>query len=240
MGVSVVHRRARDKKHAPRVNPGVPLENDFQFRYWPAMHWLPLIGFVVFVGLGVGWRSWLQRCRHGSSGIVLFRSLGWAQNVREAGAIVLVALLAVQSIALAVDPRSLDRFLVVRPTATVQWLGAVVLFTGVALMIAAQLDLGASWRIGIEEGARPGLVVDGLYRFCRNPIFLAMFTVLAGFLLLVPAWPALVVFLGTYVGIRGAIGAEEDYLRRAYGDDYVAYASRVGRFLPYLGRLAAR
>src|SRR5262249_9991731 len=166
MGVSVVHRRARDKKHAPRVGPGVPLENDFQFRYWPAMHWLPLIGFVVFVGLGVGWRSWLQRCRHGSSGIVLFRSHGWAQNVREAGAIVLVALLAVQSIALAVDPQSLDRFLVVRPTPTVQWLGAVVLFIGVALMIAAPPGLGASRRIGLEVWAPPRLLVLALHPSC--------------------------------------------------------------------------
>jgi len=204
------------------------------------MRCLPLIGLVLFVGLGVGWRSWLQRRRHGSSGIVLFRSHGRAQNVREAGAIVLLALLAVQAIAIAVDPRSLDRLLVVRPTATVQWLGAVVLFVGVAVMIAAQVDLGASWRIGIEEGARPGLVVDGLYRFCRNPIFLAMFTVLVGFFLLVPTWPALVVFVGTYVGIRGAIGAEEGHLWRAYGDEYLAYASRVGRFLPLVGRLPGR
>jgi hypothetical protein len=47
-----------------------------------------------------------------------------------------------------------------------------------------------------------------------------------GFFLVVPTWPALVVFLGTYVGIRGAIGAEEGYLRQAYGDDYLAYATR--------------
>jgi protein-S-isoprenylcysteine O-methyltransferase Ste14 len=204
------------------------------------MRWIPLIGFVLFVGLGVGWRSWLQHRKHGSSGIMLFRSRGWAQNVREGGALVLVALLAVQVIAIAADPRSLDRLLLVRPTAVVQWAGAIILFAGVALMIAAQLDLGASWRIGIEEGARPGLVVDGVYRFCRNPIFLAMFAVLAGFFLVVPTWPALVVFLGIYVGIRGAIGAEEGYLRQAYGDDYLAYASRVGRFLPYVGRLATR
>ena len=204
------------------------------------MRWIQLIGFVLFVGLGVGWRSWLQHRKHGSPGIMLFRSRGWAQNVREAGALVLVALLAVQAIAIAADPRSLDRLLLVRPGAVVQWAGAIILFAGVALMIAAQLDLGASWRIGIEEGARPGLVVDGLYRFCRNPIFLAMFAVLVGFFLVVPTWPALVVFLGTYVGIRGAIGAEEGYLRQAYGDDYLAYAQRVGRFLPYVGRLAPR
>jgi protein-S-isoprenylcysteine O-methyltransferase Ste14 len=42
------------------------------------------------------------------------------------------------------------------------------------------------------------------------------------------------------VGIRGAIGAEEDYLRHAYGDDYLAYTARVGRLLPYLARLATR
>ena len=84
------------------------------------------------------------------------------------------------------------------------------------------------------------IVVDGLYRFCRNPIYLAMFAVLAGFFLLAPTWPALVLFFGTYVGIRGAIAAEEVYLWHTYGHDYLAYASRVGRFLPYVGLLADR
>jgi protein-S-isoprenylcysteine O-methyltransferase Ste14 len=216
------------------------LKTIFNFDMRPVMNWFPLAGLVLFVGLGVGWRSWLQRRRHGSSGIVLFRSRSRAQNLREAGAVALLLLLATQAVAVAVQPRSLDAFLVVRPSGVVQYLGAIVLFAGVAIMVAAQLDLGASWRIGIEEGARPGLVVGGLYRFCRNPIFLAMLAVLAGFALLVPTWPSLAGLLGTYGGIRGAIGAEEGYLRQAYGDDYVAYASRVGRFLPRVGRLAIR
>ena len=58
------------------------------------MNWIPLIGVVLFVGLGVGWRSWLQRRRHGSYGIALFRSGDLAQHVREAGILVLVPLLA--------------------------------------------------------------------------------------------------------------------------------------------------
>lgn len=204
------------------------------------MNWIPLIGVVLFVGLGVGWRSWLQRRRHGSSGIVLFRSGALAQHVREAGILVLVPLLAAEAIACAVAPGSLERFRIAPSTPVMQGLGAIVLFAGVALMVVAQLELGASWRIGIEQDARPGLVARGLYRFCRNPIFLAMLAVLLGFALLVPTWPSVVALLGTYVGIRGAIGAEERYLLRAYGGHYAAYAARVGRFVPLVGRLAVR
>jgi len=30
--------------------------------------WSPLVGFVLFVGVGVCWRAWLQRRRFGHSG----------------------------------------------------------------------------------------------------------------------------------------------------------------------------
>src|SRR5262249_29415532 len=218
------------------------LENDFQFRYRGGrgrrcMKWLPLIGLVAYVGLGAGWRSWLHRRRYGSSGIAAFRSRDLAQNLREALAVVLFLPLGAQAAAVAVRPGSLDALRVAPSPPAMQWLGAIVLLAGSAIMVVAQLDLGASWRIGIEEQARPGLVVGGLYRFCRNPIFLAMLGVLLGFALLVPTWLSLAVLLGAYAVIRGAVGAEERYLRRTYGHDYAVYAARVGRFLPHLGRL---
>ena len=101
----------------------------------------------------------------------------------------------------------------------------------------AQLDLGASWRIGIEEGTSPGLVTTGLYRFCRNPIFLAILITLTGYTLLLPTRLSLALLLGTFLGVRQQVLVEEAYLLRSYGDSYREYARRVGRFLPGIGRL---
>ena len=206
------------------------------------MSWrvVPLLGVIVFVGLGFGWRSWLQVRRHGSTGIVMFRSGRLAQNLREGLFIVLTGAIAVEAVLAAVAPATLAR-LGTLPDAAVALLrpvglGLVLLAT--ALMVVAQLDLGASWRIGIEEGARPGLVTDGLYQFCRNPIFLFMLAALVGFGLLLPNWLSLVLVLGGIAGVRQHVRDEEAYLTRSYGDVYRGYARRVGRFLPAIGRLA--
>ena len=201
------------------------------------MRFLPLLGLVLFVGVGVFWRSWLQRRRFGHSGIVMFRSGRPAQIVREVLALVLFVVLGAQAVAVALDPHALDRGRALA-CAIGSWPGALVVLIGTALMAAAQLDLGASWRIGIDEGARPGLVQGGLYRVCRNPIFLAMLIVVAGFAIMLPTWLSFGTLLATVLGIRAHVLDEEAYLRRTYGADYAEYARRVGRFFPGVGRLA--
>jgi protein-S-isoprenylcysteine O-methyltransferase Ste14 len=99
------------------------------------------------------------------------------------------------------------------------------------------LHLGASWRIGIDAGASPGLVTDGMYRFCRNPIFSAMFLTLAGLAVLQPTWLSAVAIVGAFMAVRSQVVEEEAYLLKTYANDYRAYARRVGRFVPRLGRL---
>jgi len=102
--------------------------------------------------------------------------------------------------------------------------------------VVAQLNLGASWRIGIDEDSRPGLVTSGLYHFCRNPIFFAILIMLTGYTVLLPTRLSLVLLIGAFIGIRQQVLTEEAYLHRTYGDDYRAYARRVGRFVPGIGR----
>jgi protein-S-isoprenylcysteine O-methyltransferase Ste14 len=104
-------------------------------------------------------------------------------------------------------------------------------------MVMAQLHLGGSWQIGIEEGTGPGLVTGGVFCFCRNPIFLGMSLSIAGLAVLLPIWLSVAVLLGSLVCVRSQVLEEEAYLLRAYGDEYRAYARRVGRFLPGKGGL---
>lgn len=194
---------------------------------------VPLIGLSLFYGLGFGWRTWLHVRRYGSTGMMLFRSGRMAQTVRESFFLVLAALLLVEAVLALRTPETL------LAQSTVQCLaGAALLFGGTVLMVVAQLDLGASWRIGIEEEARPGLVTDGLYAYVRNPIFLAMLLAVAGMALLVPTWLSTLLLVGGYLGMRQQTYEEEAYLMRTYGSPFRVYARRVGRFLPGVGRLS--
>jgi protein-S-isoprenylcysteine O-methyltransferase Ste14 len=199
---------------------------------------VPLTGVLLLLAIVFVWRPWLQRHRHGSSGILLFRSGGPAQTVRDALAVLLFGLLLAQALAAAFAPDTLalaqaDR----RSPATLRHsLGIVLLVGGLLMLVAAQLALGASWRIGIDETAQPGLVTSGLYAVSRNPIFLALLVFLTGYMLLLPTFLSAALLIGAYVGTRRQIAAEEAYLTRTYGDAYRAYARRVGRLLPGIGK----
>ena len=199
---------------------------------------LPLLGVILFVGVGFIFRAWLQYRRYGQLGIILFRSARPAQKLRDALFVVLLLLLTTQAVAAAIEPAALNRLLIfVAPEAGLALVGgAGLLLGGTVLMVAAQLWLGKSWRIGIDEAASPGLVTAGLYRFSRNPIFLGMFILLGGLTVLLPTWLSVAALLGTIISVRSQVREEEAYLSATYGQAYRAYTRRVGRFLPRLGQ----
>lgn len=198
---------------------------------------LPLIAMLMLTGIALVWRPWLQYRRYGTLGIVVFRSSNRWHNVRDALVTVGFALAMWQAFAgafYALGPRlPIDGHLALFSNVT----GAILMFGGLFVLVWAQLDLGASWRIGIEEGARLGLVTDGLYRYSRNPIFAGLLAMIVGYALLLPTWLSLGLLVGAYIGVRRQISAEETYLLKTYAEAYRTYARRVGRFLPGIGRL---
>ena len=116
-------------------------------------------------------------------------------------------------------------------------LGIALAALGGLAVFAAQLGMGASWRIGVSDDQGTELVTAGWFSICRNPIYAAMVVGWTGFALMVPTWLAfgavVVITLGLELQVRFV---EEPYLRRTHGSEYGQYARRVGRFVPGVGR----
>lgn len=200
-------------------------------------NWIPAVFLASFVAVGFGWRSWLQWRRFGTSGLVLFRSGRAVQHLREGVLFVVPLLLGWEVVRAGIAPQSIARL---EPLAALGGLGfalgCLLAFGGLVLMVRAQLEMGASWRVGVDEASRPGLVTHGLYRWTRNPIYLAMFLAFGGLVLMLPTWITLLCWIASVIGVRSQVREEEAFLLRTYGDEYRRYLDRVGRFLP---RLAA-
>ena len=111
---------------------------------------------------------------------------------------------------------------------------------GIVGTFAAQMAMGASWRIGVDPEETTDLVTGGVFNLCRNPIYTFMVIAWAGFALLVPTWLAAAAGVLLIVGLEIQVRlVEEPHLLRTHGEPYRAWASRVGRFVPGLGRLRA-
>jgi protein-S-isoprenylcysteine O-methyltransferase Ste14 len=111
--------------------------------------------------------------------------------------------------------------------------GLVLAALGTLATFAAQMALGASWRVGVDASERTALVTSGVFRLVRNPIFTATFATFAGLTLMVPNVIAIAGLAAVVIGIQLQVRLEEaPHLRRVHGDAYDRYAASVGRFLP--------
>jgi protein-S-isoprenylcysteine O-methyltransferase Ste14 len=191
---------------------------------------------AIFVLLAVGWRGWIQYRRTGDIG---FRKLSRsaAPLERTAG-----AALGIGGIGLLVSPA----FAVVGLTSSlegldrlaVQALGLLLACSGIALTVLAELEMGDSWRVGVDPSETTSLVDHGVFVYIRNPIYSGMLLFAVGVFCLVPSLPSVIAGLVFWLGIHLQVRCvEEPYLARKHGQAYRDYARTAGRFLPRVGRL---
>ena len=112
---------------------------------------------------------------------------------------------------------------------------------GIALIAAGSAVLLAAFARFVREGiGTPApvaptehLVVGGLYRYVRNPQYLAVGSTILGQALLLGR-PGLLAYLVAFAAAVVAFvhGYEEPTLQRRYGSEYDAYRREVRRWLP--------
>ena len=115
--------------------------------------------------------------------------------------------------------------------------GAALAVLGIAATFAAQLALGASWRADVDPDKYAALVTTGPFRLVRNPIFTATTATWIGLALIVPNLFAAVMLVTFFTALEIQVRlVEEPFLYRVHGTAYEQYATRTGRFLPWIGR----
>ena len=192
-----------------------------------------LILYLVWFVLAFGGRTWISWRRTGDAG---WRGVSGRPLSLEwfAGVLFGVAL----AIGVAGPVAGLLGMPLLVDSSAVEWAGVVIAVVGVLLTLAAQMSMGDSWRIGVDETERTDLVTAGAFRLARNPIFTAMVVTAVGLALMVPNVLAAVGVVAVLVALELQVrGVEEPYLRTVHGASYLTYADQVGRFLPGLGRL---
>jgi protein-S-isoprenylcysteine O-methyltransferase Ste14 len=96
--------------------------------------------------------------------------------------------------------------------------------------IAVWIEVG---HFGVAQtgGASGTLRTDGLYRYSRNPQYVADITMITGWVLLCASPSAASLAIPSISILLLAPFAEEPWLTDRYGADYIAYRKRVRRFL---------
>jgi len=111
-------------------------------------------------------------------------------------------------------------------------LGFLLGIIGLSICRMAQVAMGNSWRVGIDEHAKPGLIISGLYRYMRNPTYTGLFLLCIGVWVINPTFLYSYWILVFFIMIEFQVRCEEEYLEAQYGEEYVKYSKRTKRYIP--------
>ncbi len=113
-------------------------------------------------------------------------------------------------------------------------IGLISIGLGAGLLAACIWEFARSGRGTLAPLDPPTqLVVRGLYRYVRNPMYLSVTTIVFGELLLTRSLALLTYWVIWFACVNlFVIGYEEPTLRRRFGVSYERYTETVGRWIP--------
>jgi protein-S-isoprenylcysteine O-methyltransferase Ste14 len=114
--------------------------------------------------------------------------------------------------------------------------GGILILLGVTLLLACIWEFARSGRGTLSPADPPkALVVRGLYRYVRNPMYLSVTAIVLGEVLLTRSGGLLLYWIAWFTAVNIFVTVyEEPNLRKRFGPAFDDYTRRVGRWLPRL------
>ena len=110
-------------------------------------------------------------------------------------------------------------------------LGMILGFAGLTIGFIAQLQMGDSWRLGLNQKEQPPLITKGLYQYSRNPVYLGILISYIGFFLMMPNALSFCFLVVSYVAMEIKIDLEEQYLETKHLQSFRSYKRQVRRWI---------
>ena len=112
------------------------------------------------------------------------------------------------------------------------WGGVALIVFGILIIAAPAVAFFRAETTIIPFQESSSLVITGLYRFTRNPMYVGMVLILVGTAVLCGSLsPFLVPVLFVLVINKMIISVEERMLERLFGDEYLEYKKKVRRWI---------
>jgi protein-S-isoprenylcysteine O-methyltransferase Ste14 len=112
------------------------------------------------------------------------------------------------------------------------WVGVSAGLVGILITIIAQIQMGRSWRIGVDTNEETSLITTGLYFRSRNPTYLGIALYWLGICITFThplMWAcAIVCWLSIEFIVRKM---EEPYLLNCHGQKFADYINKTNRYL---------
>lgn len=194
-------------------------------------NWLPLAALVLIL-LASAARVWSVRRRYNvvafsfgrAPAIQSLAERNWKLAVVCALAFAVLAWLAPNWEPMLGKPPWAD-------SAALKWTAAALFAACALTILVAQVQMGASWRVGVPAEGPGALVTRGLFAWSRNPIFVGLLGTLLALFLWSPHLGTMAVLAATWSLTLVQVRIEEEALVEAHGDAYAQYAGRVGRWI---------
>ncbi len=188
--------------------------------------------FLAFFGFAFLWRSWRTWRSTGINPYRLNTSTGVEALVHRYFR--LMPLLSLGVLVCYLLPG--DAYALLAPITwleftPLQMFGMALMTAALVIMLVAQSEMGASWRIGVDHEHATEFVRAGLFRYSRNPIFLGVLLSVFGYFLVLPNAVTLLTLVLDLVLMQVQIQLEEEHLSAAHGEAYEDYCCRVRRWL---------
>jgi protein-S-isoprenylcysteine O-methyltransferase Ste14 len=107
----------------------------------------------------------------------------------------------------------------------------ILIATGLIFSSIASLNLGNSWRVGVNKQEKTSLVTTGIYKISRNPYFFFYDIVLIGLSLSSFSIVVMILSVTTIILFHLLILKEENYLESVHADEYNKYRKETRRYI---------